>query len=768
LTVNASAVSDRTRARGIVAVLITALLGSAAAGCSRHPPNDVTESTSAGTPPAARSVEVAKILSRELPTEDELDAGDAETTVIDFVRRESWDEAWTAIEALAEPKKRRPAMRLLRGRIAMARGDHATAVTALGGLENELLPIAGDIERWRAESQVHAGPFAEAAQYFSKQTGASALARAALAFEKAGMTKDARAAADRAIAAGKGDASEATVRALRARLAEADGDHATAIEDWRFIVLRAPADDEAKVAVTSLERLDPTRPLTPKERLGRADKWVAAGRTDDALAELDLAEKGASTSEQEEIAWARAFALYKARNRYEKAALAFGKLGNKKGPRQAEALYYAARASSRADHDEEAAKGYRALGQRFAMSPWADEATYLLARLSFLHAAWGEAATAYAAYLRKYRLGKQRDNATYERALALLADGKHSAARTELHGLAASASGAEAARLRQLEAVAARAAGDKSAAVSMWTDIVKSHPFTWAAIAARARLVQEGAEPPPMLEASDGSTTAPLAVKLPPVAHLYHRLGLDTEAEAYLRAHEREATVDAPGREKEALCALYGKLGRATRLYRIGLEAVPSALLARAPSPASEWAWRCVYPEPYADRVGDIETRENLPKGLIYAVMRQESGYDPHAVSRARAVGLLQLMPDTARRLAAEIGTPFDEKWLRTPSLNLELGGRYLAKTLRSFDGSIPIAAAAYNAGPGAARRWLHRMKVDLDLWVALIPYEETRIYVGRVMANFARYAYLAGGASQVPALELRPLSVAKEDASEY
>jgi soluble lytic murein transglycosylase len=78
------------------------------------------------------------------------------------------------------------------------------------------------------------------------------------------------------------------------------------------------------------------------------------------------------------------------------------------------------------------------------------------------------------------------------------------------------------------------------------------------------------------------------------------------------------------------------------------------------------------------------------------------------------------------------------------------------------------VTAAAYNAGPGAARRWITRMKVDLDIWVALIPYEETRVYVGRVMSNFARYAYLAGGESQVPGLELRPFNVAKEDANDY
>ncbi|MET0591933.1 MAG: hypothetical protein ABW133_04490, partial [Polyangiaceae bacterium] len=431
----------RREGRTRVLALLATSIGVAFAGCSRHPPNDVTESASTPTPLATASAQVEKILSRELPMEDEADASDAEKAVIDFVRRESWDEAWTAFEALPEARKKRPTFRLLRARIAMQRADHATAVTALTGLENELAPIASDIEKWRAESQAQAGPYPDAAQYFSKQGGASALGKAAIAYDKAGLPKDARATADRAIAAGKGEPSEAPVRAMRARLAEAEGDTAAAIEDLRFIVLRAPADDEAKTAMAALERLDPTHPLTTKERLGRADKLGDAGRTDDALTELDLAEKTASPSEQEEIAWARAHALYRARNRYEKAAAAFGKLGNKKGPRQAEALYYAARAASRADHDDEATKGYRALGQRFPMSPWADEATYLVARLSFLHAAWGDAAAGYSAYLKKYRLGKQRDAATYEHALALLADGKHAAARIELHALATAAQG---------------------------------------------------------------------------------------------------------------------------------------------------------------------------------------------------------------------------------------------------------------------------------------------------------------------------------------
>ena len=749
-------------------IRLVVLLG--AFGCSRYATSCGARSST--SPGPAMSAEVAKILQVELPPQDAGDAAEGEA-FIELVRREAWDEAAVSIDALPEEKKKKPTVRLVRGRVAMARGDYASAVQAFVGLEKELAPIADDIEKWRAEAEAEAGPFAPAAQYYLKQGGTKALVRAALAFEKAGMRAEARSAADKAIAQGRGDAGEAPVRALRAELAQAEGQSSLAAEDLRFILVRAPASDEAKAAAKLLETLDPSHPLTGKERLLRAERLVEAGRTDDALEELDRAEKAPAAPDADEIAWARAFALYKSRDRYEKAAAAFGRLAQRAGRRQPEALYYAARAWSRADHDDEAASGYRAVAKRFPTSPWADESSYLAARLFFLHAAWGDAAAGYAAYLRTFPNGKQHDSASYERALALLAGGKYPMARAELHALGQSTtSGGEAARLRELEAIAASKGGEKESAIALWGDVVRSQPLSWAAMAARARLAKEGVEVPPAIEPSDGNASDPIEFTLPPIALLYHRLGLDSDAESYLRAHEREAVAELKTREKEALCAMYGELGRAARLYRLGIEAVPAALLARAPSAASEWGWQCVYPRPYLDRVHDIEAREALPRGLIYAVMRQESSFDPDAVSGARAVGLLQLMPETARKIAAEVGTPFDERRLRSPAVNLDLGGRYLAKMLHAFKSSVPLAAAAYNAGPRAVRRWAERMKgLDVDLWVAMIPFEETRGYVSKVMSNFARYAYLEGGESALPSMDLglpSNVATAKDEAAEY
>jgi soluble lytic murein transglycosylase len=737
-------------------------------GCSRHPGSCTALPVAA--PPAASSAqpEVTKAIERDLLDEPD-DASDSREA-IDLVRREAWAEAQASLEALPEAKKQKPTLRLLRARVAMARGDNVTASIALADLEKGLPFIAAEIERWRAEAEAEAGPFQRAAEYFSKQSGAKAMARAAFAYEKAGMADEARAAADRAIAAERQEGAQAPLRALRARLLLASEQKGAAVEDLRFIVLKAPASAEAKKASEQLESLDPDHPLTTKERLARADRLVDAGRTDDALAELDRADKTAVAGEKEDIVWARAFTLFRARGRNEKAAALFTKLGAKTGPRQAEALFHAARARSRADLDDQAAAEYRALAKRFPTSPWADDALYLAARLAFVHGSWAHAAAQYETYLHRFPRGKERDSAAYEHALSLLAGGKYEKARTELRDLASGASGGEAARLHELEGLAALRSYDRQGARALWTDTIRSQPLTWGSMAARSRLAEMGAALPPFFDPpEDKAADEPSSFPLPAVAQFFHRLGLDADAEAYLRAHEREAVSANKGREKEALCAMYGEIERASRGYRVGLEGVPSTLLARAPSASSEWGWRCLYPRPYRQRVEDLEGKEQLAPGLVYAIMRQESAYDPDALSSAKAVGLLQLMPDTARRVAGELGIPFDEAELRTPGVNLELGARYLSKMVRSFDGSIAAAAAAYNAGPKAVRRWLTRMKaLDLDLWVAVIPFEETRLYVGKVMSNLAHYAYLRGGEEAVPTVALNLPAAGNEAPAEY
>ena len=139
--------------------------------------------------------------------------------------------------------------------------------------------------------------------------------------------------------------------------------------------------------------------------------------------------------------------------------------------------------------------------------------------------------------------------------------------------------------------------------------------------------------------------------------------------------------------------------------------------------------------------------KPRLEVPLVLAVVRQESAFRPEAQSGAGARGLMQLLPRTARNVAKELKIKYARGQLTAdPQLNLKLGQAYLANLLSAFEGSYVLALAAYNAGPARARRWM-RMHgnprdeaVDAIDWIEMIPIEETRNYIQRVMEGVQVY----------------------------
>ena len=131
---------------------------------------------------------------------------------------------------------------------------------------------------------------------------------------------------------------------------------------------------------------------------------------------------------------------------------------------------------------------------------------------------------------------------------------------------------------------------------------------------------------------------------------------------------------------------------------------------------------------------------------LAHGISRQESSFDPYAVSHAGARGLMQLMNGTAREQASKMGVGFDSyRLISDPSYNVMIGSAYFNRLLNNWNGSIPLAVAAYNAGSGNVRKWIDRYgdprsQVDMLKWIEAIPYTETRAYVQRVIENSVVY----------------------------
>jgi soluble lytic murein transglycosylase len=694
------------------------------------------------------------------------DAASAKSWV-EAVRRERWDDAAQALDTLPEADKRKPEVLYARARVAIAR-DHTTdALPLLEGLESALPLLAPDIAYWRAEVELEIGPFPAAGEYFASRPTAQAWLKAARAFERAKDPSRARGLCARVVSADKRTRlQEAAGRACRVRLAEPDDK--TAATDARWVALHAPDAPEAKLCDDALPRLDPAHPLTGEELMARARALADAGRTEDALKALDRV-AGAPEPKVRHLdeLRLRGDVLYRARGRSLEAAKVLDECAQAGGPHAGEDAFHAARALSRADHDDDAIWRMTRLARAQPKTPWGDEASFFVPYLHLLHGQWRDAASGFDEYVLHYPNGVERRDAARNRALAHLMTHDWPVARKLFEQLAADDPDAiGSARALTLAALAALHDGDRTHALARWADVAHNQPLSWPALVARARLVQEGAAVPPAIEPAGPAPAPPaIAIDLPPPVDVLHRVGLETDAESALREREGLVTSHAPaGRGLEALCAAYGALGRGRRRYQIAQQ-VPAALLAEAPSDRTRWAWECVYPAPYPEDVVERVTAEPLAASIAYAVMRQESSFDPDAVSPAHAVGLMQLVPETAAVVAASLHLPFvdadsiandAEVKLRSPSTSLLLGMHHLHDLVDRFHGQVALAVAAYNAGVEPISRWASRAPgMDLDAFVEHIPYAETRAYVAKVMGNYARYEYLRHGEEGVPRLVL-------------
>lgn len=142
------------------------------------------------------------------------------------------------------------------------------------------------------------------------------------------------------------------------------------------------------------------------------------------------------------------------------------------------------------------------------------------------------------------------------------------------------------------------------------------------------------------------------------------------------------------------------------------------------------------YPIPHRDALASAARQWGLDEAMIYSLIRQESRFMPDARSRVGATGLMQLMPATARWVAKQIPVqPFRTDMLMKPEVNIQMGSYYFRRVLSDL-GHPMLATAAYNAGPGRARRWRDERSLEGAIYAETIPFSETRDYVKKVFAN--------------------------------
>lgn len=299
----------------------------------------------------------------------------------------------------------------------------------------------------------------------------------------------------------------------------------------------------------------------------------------------------------------------------------------------------------------------------------------------------------------------------------------------------------------------AEALGDRGTAIERWAQLVTEHPASYYAMMARGRLAVLAPErakalaratPAKVVEGAPALYLGPLLEEPHFVSALeLIRLGFQRLATDELIAIDRNAMKEKAGSADPVLVIgwLLDKVESRRAAHQVARTELVELIRGRPEGEAASH-FRMAYPLAYRELIERHGKSFDVPADLMQALMREESSLDPEIVSWAGAVGLTQLMPTTANAVAGQLKLgKVTNAQLRQPDLNVRLGTAYLGQMLKRWKGNPALAAASYNAGPGAVSRWIaDRGHLEIDEFVEEIPIEETRNYVKRVLKSYNAY----------------------------
>jgi soluble lytic murein transglycosylase len=642
-------------------------------------------------------------------------------------------------------------------------GDWAQAGREFGEVSPIAAPIAEYALLQQAESLARLGDIAGSRAAALQAADAVPDSRAVppallLAAEQASRTGDDAAAAGlwRRFLDRFPDHSEAPRTRLRmGQSLAAAGRPTAAAAAFRELWLSAPATPYADAAARELRALEargvPATPSTQTQRIERAERVAAAGLGDQARAEaeavlaeappVDLALRalrvvmdGSRRAGRDDVAlaataralglaagdkrapWLLESAKIQQRKNREGAILALDRLvaDYPKALEADDALLLKARILESGGDPKAAEPVYLKLAQNYPDTDEGLRGAWKIGWLSWLRADYAEAAERWSRIL-TLRTASQnyRDAALYWTARAQTA------------------------------------AGQAEGASRHFAQLISESPRSYYGVLAarRAPRLQPSPSRNPaaaQLAASLPSDPRELLQADPPYARVeaLRAVGLGDFADEEMDEAVRRSAGEP--RRLYALAAIYAEEARFFQSLRI-LRRHFIGLARSAPPALPRAFWDSFYPLGWRAELTDAASRATLDPYLVAAVVREESSFDAQARSRVGARGLMQLMPDTARQLAKARGLPGGDDMLADPGANLALGSAYLAGLMKEF-GDPRIAVAAYNAGPARVREWWKgRASDDVEVWVELIPFDETRYFVRRVMLSWEEYRRLYG-----------------------
>lgn len=531
------------------------------------------------------------------------------------------------------------------------------------------------------------------------------------------------------------DSVTAVYQAARCR--EGLGEEAKAAQELRGLWLAYPASPVADDAEERMRELASrgfaAAPYSADELFRRANTLYNLGQYQQAVKAFDavpLADQPADFVAR--VTLKSGQALYKARHRKD-AEQSFARLLKQelKPALADEARFWHAMALERTGRSDEAFAAYLLLANAVPAGDLADDALLEAAFIRKFQGRYQDQRLLLDRLMAVTADGKLRQRATWESAWSLYATRDFRGAAEAFKSLDTSSDYRE--RALYWHARALEEAGDKDGAMAAFARVLEEYPLSFYGRQVREAL--KIAEETPSLEAEPAALSLPMPAGYERIKLLI-AVGLHDEARRELSAIRKKN-----GLKQKSLLGL-------ARLYQEMEDYNSAAAIYRDRLPGridsdSLTQWGLLYPKAFREAVARQAADQGVAEELIYAVIKAESSFSPAVVSPVGAVGLMQLMPSTAKAMVNANGTAIATR-LTDPGFNISLGVRHLKGLLQQYNGNTVAAVAAYNAGSTPVDRWRRTLPYQRDdEFIENITYPETREYVKKVLANAEMYRTL-------------------------
>jgi soluble lytic murein transglycosylase len=555
------------------------------------------------------------------------------------------------------------------------------------------------------------------------------------------------------------------------RAYEAAGDTQKAASAFRNLYYNLPTSFEADVAGTELHKLGISGSVA--ERRTRADLLFKAKRYSDAAHDYrDLInEEKVSPADRPEVQLALAGALEKS-DRSRDARQILTSMGTQTGDAEAERLYLLSE-TARSTSDEEAVqRTLNELRQFGPASPWLEQALLSAGNMYLLKRDYDRAIDYFRELQERFPKGGHASSAHWKAAWLTFRQGRTDEARKGFEDqIALYPDSAEIPAALYWRARLAEEEGNPSMAGAFYQKLSDRFRNYYYAELARQRLKalpglgagspkesppkdgwpQEDAPHYPLLDhVAALSTAGKITAAAPPDDNLRVERArlLSNGALADMAVRELQAAASQEGGTwaPPEMARVYQDGGRYDRGIEIMKRATPNYFAVDIPDLPRPY-WEALFPKAYWTDLRKYSVLNGLDPYLVASLIRQESEFNALALSRANAVGLMQLLPATGKTVAKQVKLKgYSAPQLYTPAVNLELGTRYFKEMVDKYNGQFEYALAAYNAGTDRVGDWLGQGHYrDPQEFVESIPFTETREYVQAILRNANVYRQLYG-----------------------